>query len=306
VLKKVAIFLMLILGGKKMKKSFCALILLLALVGNAFAAVPQTYIQWNGLAGDGSWNTAGNWNTSVVPSAQDLGGVQGAVNGGTFVYKAGFKTPGVYPAFSSGTLTTDVLVAGGTVPANPGGFTVSGATINVSEYITLAANNNDYSLVTINSGTVSTGVQMVNQPFYVSQLGTGKLLMEGGTIYVGNYQTPATPLFTGNLLMTGVTGSTGSGTLDLDGGIIYANDLLPGTSGTFRSLVVKDGTLVLKTDRTTELAGYSSWLTAAPGYTLHTAYNAGSGTTTVWATIPEPATICLLGFGVLSLIRRKK
>jgi hypothetical protein len=286
-----------------MKKMYCVLILflLLALVSNsAFAAT--TYVQWTGAANDGgNWNTPGNWNGGVVPIAKDLGGVMAAPG-----YKAGFKTPGNYANLSSGTVTTDILVFGGTNAGNLDNLVISGATVNVSEYITLAAAATDNGIVRMNSGTISTGVQIANQPFYVTQLGTGTLYMNGGSIYVGNYQTPVTPLYTGTMYMTGQSGITGNGTLYLNGGIIYANDLLPGTSGTARSLVVKDGLLVLKTDRTAALAGYS-WLTAAAGYNLHTAFDADGGITTVWATpIPEPATICLLSLGMLGLIRRKK
>lgn len=275
------------------------LVCMLTVISSTFAAT--TYCQWTGSAGDGLWTTAGNWNPATVPNATDLGGVTGNPN-----YKAGFKTGGSYPAFSSGVLTTDILVTGGGTLASPGGFTISGATMNVSEYITLGAAATDYGLLTINSGNVSTGVQKSNQPFYVTQLGTGTLTMNGGNLYVGNYQTPATALFTGNLMMSGTTGTTGSGTINLLGGTIYATDLLPGVSATARSLVVKDGQLILKTDRRTELAGYS-WISAYAGYQLHTTYDSASNTTTLSATlIPEPATISLLCLGVFGLLRRKK
>jgi hypothetical protein len=282
-----------------LRRSCYLLIVLVVLTGNALAVT--SYSQWSGTAGDGQWSNAANWTAVVgVPNATDHSGVMGNPD-----YKAGFKgNVGTnYPNLSSGTIATDVLVTGAGSLAVPGHFVVSGATLNVSQYITLSAAATDFGLMTVNSGTVSTGVQIANQPLYVAQLGTSTLQMNGGTIYVGNYLAPATPLYTGNLIMTGVTGSTGSGTLNLAGGTIYANDLLPGTSGTFRSLVVSGGTLVLKTDRTAELAGYN-WLVAAPGYSLNIAAN--GGLTTVTATIPEPATVCLLGIGLFGLIRRKK
>jgi len=287
-----------------MRRSCYVLIFLLALalVSNAFAAT--VYVQWTGAALDGgNWNTAGNWNPAVVPSAQDHWGIVGATN-----YKAGFKTPGNYANLSSGTVTTDILVFGGTNASNLDCLVVSGATVNVSEYITLAAGATDNGIVRMNSGTISTGVQYTtNATFYVSQLGKGTLYMNGGTINCGLPD----PTWSGrpanyfaNLSMTGASGTTGNGTLYLNGGTIYANDLLPGISGTARSLIVKDGTLVLKTDRRTEISGYA-WLTAATGYTLHVDYDDLANLTTVYA-IPEPATVCLLGLGLLGILGRKK
>jgi hypothetical protein len=282
----------------KRKKLF-VLFLLLALVSNALAVT--TYSEWTGLAGDGLWNTAGNW-TAGVPLYTDSGGIAGNPNG-----KAGFKRggSGVSPTFSSGTYGADMLVCGGAAGATTD-VTIAGATINVSEYVTLAASATDYGQLTMNSGTINTGVNFNNTTFYVTQLGTGILNMNGGTINVGlNYPTPAGTF--GNLSMTGSSGTTGNGTLYLYGGTIYANDLLPGTSAP-KLLDITDGKLVLKTNRVAEITVYvdDGWLrTTKAGGSIEISYDALTNTTTVLA-IPEPATICLLGIGALSLIGRKK
>jgi hypothetical protein len=288
-----------------LRRSCYLLIVLMVLAGNALAVT--SYSQWSGTAGDGQWNTAGNWTAVVgVPYARDAGGVMGNPN-----YKAGFKgNVGTnYPNLSSGTATTDILVTGGGSLAVPGHFVVSGATLNVSEYITLAAATNDFGLMTVNSGTVNTGVQYNNAQFYVSQKGTGVLQMNGGIINVGSGGTSPS-IYSGNLAMSSTVAgeTTGIGTLYLDGGIIYANDLIKGNGTGSQNFIITNGQLVLKTDRTTEINGYitAGWLKAGAGYALQTTFDAGSGTTIVNATIPEPATMCLLGFGVMGLLRKKR
>jgi hypothetical protein len=277
---------------------------LVVMAFTSYASATTTYSQWTGSAGDGVWTNAGNWPAAGIPNATDFHGVQGNPN-----YKAGFKTPGNYPTMTSGTVTTDILVFGGANPSNLDDLVINGTTVNVSEYVTLAAGSTDVGVVTMNSGTFNTGVQWTNARFYVTQLGTGTLNMNGGTINVGNPD----PTWPGNpgpisadLWITGTSGA-GTGTLHLDGGIINANDLQPGT-GT-PSLIVTNGLLVLNTDRTGEIAGYitAGWLKGGPGLYVHSFFDGDLGTTTVYAdNIPEPATICLLGLGVLGLIRRRK
>lgn len=285
-----------------MRRSILVLVLALALASNVFAA--QTYIQWNGLAGDGSWNTPGNWNTSTVPNALDFHGVAAAPG-----YKAGFKTAPNYATLDSGagTVTTDVMVFGGTNASNLDCLVVNGATVNVSEYITLAAGTGDNGILTVNSGTVSTGVQYTNATFYVTQLGKGLLNMNGGTINCGlpdpTWEGRPANYF-GNLSMTG-TGVTSIGTLNLVGGTIYANDLVKG-SGT-ASLVITGGSIVLKGNDEATITGYidDGWFSTENGWEIMISYDDLEDTTTVYA-VPEPATVCLLGLGAVALLRRNK
>jgi hypothetical protein len=96
--------------------------------------------------------------------------------------------------------------------------------------------------------------------------------------------------------------------VNLLGGTIYANDLLMNGAAAGKSnMIITDGVLVLNTDRTAKLA---PWLntcirTTKPGWTVVASYDGFANTTTVFA-IPEPATICLLGLGVLGLFGKKK
>jgi hypothetical protein len=270
------------------KKIIVLALFTISIYSTAFAA--QTYVQWAANPGDGIWTNPANWAGGVVPSALDYHGVAAAPG-----YKAGFKMAGVYPVITSGG-TTDVLVAGGGSLASPGGFTVNGATIDVSEYVSLAAGATDYGLLTMSSGTINTGVQVSNATFYVCQLGVGVLQMNGGQINVG--ATVNAPGwngtgYNGNLSITGSSGS-GTGTLYLDNGSIYATDLLKGT-GT-ANLIITNGILVLKGNKTTdaggngEIAGYVSagWLRAGTGYTLQTTYDSNTLLTTVRATTVQP------------------
>jgi hypothetical protein len=97
--------------------------------------------------------------------------------------------------------------------------------------------------------------------------------------------------------------------VNLLGGTIYANDLLMnGAVGGKSNLIINDGFLVLNGDDTAAIDGWiglGAIRTTIPGGSVLSAYDPDSMKTTVWA-IPEPATICLLGIGALSLLRRRK
>jgi hypothetical protein len=277
---------------------FIALCFIVVMAFAGYASATTTYTEWTGTAGDGLWGTTGNWSTGV-PLYTDSGGIAGNPNG-----KGGFKrgAAGVSPTFSSGTYGVDILVFGGAAGATTD-LTIDGATLNISEYITLAANTNDDGQLTMKSGTINTGVNFNNVRFYMSQLGTGRLNMQGGTINVGlNYPTPAGTF--GELWMSGTSGA-GSGTLYLDGGVINASDLQKG-NGTM-SIIITDGVLLLKNaaDLTGKIQGWidDGVIRGGEGYEAVT--ELVGGVTKVYAT-PEPATMSLLGLGLLSILRRKK
>jgi hypothetical protein len=280
-----------------MRKVVLCMAVMAVLAITSVAPAATSYCEWRGTAGDGLWTTGGNWSTGVAPNATDSGGVVGSPN-----YKAGFKQA-AGASFSAGTMTTDILVLGGATGNTD--LTLSGtATINVSEYITLAANTNDWGTLAMSGGTINTGVQYNNVTFYVTQKGTGILNMSGGTITVGqNYPTPAGTL--GNFAMSSAD-LTGVSTMSMTGGNVYANNLVKGSGASVSLTIGGSGAFWLIGDRAGEIAGYvdDGWLHAGAGLEIATEYDDFANVTKVFAT-PEPATVCLLGLGVLGLIRRK-
>jgi len=255
---------------------------LLVLVGNASAAT--LYNEWKGTTTD--WNTGTNWNLGYVPF----------ITNGTDMIKAGFKAPETaWPLITTSTLPVpeaDVITLGGL----SGGFlSIDSGTLNVGQYITMGASAGENGIFYINGGTVNTAQRTTNSHLIVGQKGVGTVYMNNGTVN----------LATGNLRIADE--STASGNLYLNAGTIYANDLLMPFAAA-GSLEINGGTLVLNGDDTAAvgalvLAGKVT--TTLPGGSVLSAYDEDSMKTLVWA-IPEPATICLLGFGVLGLLSRKK
>lgn len=268
-----------------MKKICLAAILLLVLVGNASAAT--VYNQWAGTTTD--WNTAANWNLGYVPFIDD----------GLNNIKAGFKGPETaWPLITSSTLPVpeaDVITLGG---STTGYLRIDSGTLNVGQYITMGASATESGVFYINGGTVNTGQRTTNAHLFVGQKGTGTVYMNGGTVdLVGG-------VGSGNLRIADQ--STASGNLYLNAGTIYANNLLMPFAAA-GSLELNGGTLVLNGNDEAAvdaliLAGKVT--TSIIGNYVDAVYD-GSAYTTVSA-VPEPATICLLGFGILGLLSKKK
>lgn len=285
-----------------MKRSILVLVLTLALVGNVSAV---TYSQWSG-PDNGDWFTPTNWSNGV-PNATDFGGVQGSPN-----YKAGFKSVGISPNIGTGvSVTTDIVtlgVAAGSI------LRITGGNMDISEYLTMGASATEVGTLRVEDGTLSTGVQYNNAKLFVGQKGVGTIEMIGGTINVGlNYPEPAGTF--GLLTLADQYGISGNveaqGTIFLNGGLINAGGLYMGGADVGRStIIVTDGFLLLYgSDMTAEIQGLIDMGAIRGGidYEAYTAYDPDGNLTIVGAVmIPEPATMCLLGFGVLGLIGRKK
>jgi hypothetical protein len=290
----------------------CCMVVM-ALANSAFAA--RFYSEWRGAEG-GSWNVATavntNWTITTVPinSTGYINGVRPAD-----YYQAGFKgfgaAPGTVasPGITSGTVGADVISVGGTLG---GRLTINGGTVNVSEYLTLGAASTDIGTVEMISGSLNTGTQCANSKLFVGQAGKGTLTMNGGTITVGDWGTGNIHGSLNNLDLAAGYATTPTLTeavVNLLGGTIYASDLAMQaaavTAGKAR-IVITDGVLWLKGNDTGYLAPWlnTAITTTKAGGTVLAQYD-GTTWTKVYAT-PEPTTVCLLGLGALSLVRRNK
>jgi hypothetical protein len=210
----------------------------------------------------------------------------------------------------SGNLSVGANVADDGVTASKGILDMSGGAINVGTELDRRDMRIGFrdatGTVNISHGTINvsgdlvvggTFIEVIADPFQeIPHPGTGRLNMTSGVITVAD----------ANAVKIGLDGSTGW--VDLLAGTIMAGDLM--IEGPGNGLNITEGTLILNGDKRENVLRFI-------GAGLITAYGGVSGAecrydydvlnpgkTTVMA-IPEPATIALLGLGVLALRRRR-
>ena len=255
------------------KITLLACIISISLVGSVFAR-NQTYTQWTGTEG-GDWSTASNWSNSV-PLQLDTPGVMDPCFG-----KAGFKNP---PTNNSPGITASVTVATDQIVIGSSGggtLTVSGGTINVSEFVNIGNLATDKGTLNMNGGTLNCGTMIpADGRLIVGNSGQGTINMNSGTINLTSY-----------LSIADLAGSIGN--VHLDGGTIYATDLLMNTASAH--LDIRGGTLILDGDDIAAIDGFvgSGKISAYDGTgTVIRDYNVtNSGKTTVTGYLPSPKAI---------------
>jgi len=156
------------------------------------------------------------------------------------------------------------------------------------------------SLTMSGSATVTAGTSVL-----IGRLGTGTLTMNGGTI------TAADSFYVG----WNYASYTGTGTVSLNAGLIQvgnsSDDEFSMTTGS--TMNITGGTMTIFDDdgsKATAIQGYvtGNQLSGYGYYDLShviVSWDEDNSLTTVTA-VPEPATICMLGFGALALLRRKR
>jgi hypothetical protein len=201
-------------------------ILALSLVGNV-QAVDTTWTDAD--PGDHLWSTAGNWDTSVLPTTADWVKVRNGPPGATIANEGAEALK-----ISVGYDDESVL-------------TVDGGTLTTDEDLALGWNSGAGTLEMI-SGVINCGKDLE-----VGRGADGTLNMTGGTINVGDD------------LMIPEAATTNTAQVNLYGGTIIVNDIISMTAtGT---LNITAGTLIIDANVVSTVQGYidNGWITAYGG-----------------------------------------
>jgi hypothetical protein len=281
---------------EKMKKLFI-LLLLLGVAGSAWASN-----DWLTSATNSNWFDPCNWSGGYAPTRASLTNTRS--------YQTNMNTT-YMPIISSGAAESYQLEVGGGSHATVGGIgtvTINGGTLTTGKpdntaggYFRAGASStsNRWGAIYMNGGTVNVGGV---EPFTVGWgSGTidvrGWLYMTGGTINVTNQFNIANALgASGFAYLSG-------GTIDCNS---FAMNVATGThTGTALLDIIGSGKVTINGDVRTLVQGYidNGWIKSNGVDIAYTDVTYNAGKTTI---IPEPATLCLLGIGALSLLRRRK
>ncbi|HQU41211.1 MAG TPA: LamG domain-containing protein, partial [Pirellulales bacterium] len=244
-----------------------------------------TTIYWTGGAGDGNWNTAGNWqrvnsDSNPLPDANDTVYIGASAN---VTLGSGSDTLTSLDVASGATLTVDggASLATTSANANAGTIDVTGAGSSLS----LVLSTNSGAIDDAGGATLTlTGSGWTN---------TGTITVTGSTVNLGGSFTQAglgtftpdsastvnlTGTLSGNLALTSSTGSWNllGGTLAVDGG---GNGTLTTSGGAVLIATTSRGNLSggYTLDGTLDMQSiYGAALTVSGGLTLNTTLNIGN------------------------------
>jgi hypothetical protein len=304
-----------------MKKMLVVMLLILGVASSAFSAVVQNLVKTTAQRAaivppdPQNWFYAANWNGAVGVPQNDTA----TQNNGVTLYGSAATSYDKHSAVDS------IIIAGGDAASGqlrvgssnttsagiPAALTVNSGTLTIGSTFSTGYNSGFMS-VGSDSATPSPTSGGRNGLFYMNG-GAVTALSGQGAITIGNGNSTFGTCF-GKMYMTDGTidslifrigryaGVTGE--VYLSGGTITTNAFSMGT-GTALLDITGSGSVVINGDVRTTVCGYidNGWI-KSNGVEIEYAdvtYN-GSRTTI----IPEPATLCLLGIGALSLLRRKR
>ncbi len=281
------------------------MVLALACVFLGTSSAIEWYNPANVAGQDSDWYNPLNWSTQVLPVAGEVTTWRYAstssayrpivISGGTAV--SGTATCGIwYPGTASITVTNDAeysITGGLNLQINPAAAANSPANIEF--------NVNGGSVVNI-SGETQVGRKLtVGTGFGVCTInldGAGTTLNQGGMMWFG---------WGADKTITSIMNITNGAVANFNttGGLVFQPDA---TNGIYPVVNLAGGFLNIKGDRRAQVAGWitNNYLLAYnDSANIVYSYDAISGYTNI-SSVPEPATVCLLGFGMIGLLSRKK
>ena len=317
-----------------MKKKLVIMLLILGMASSAFSvSVVQDLVKTtaaraaNG-ASSQDWFLPANWNGNVNVGTPGIPQNDTALlcNGATLYGSAATSyTP--ISAVDSIIIATNAAMVGQlrvgsntantpTVTGVPAALTINSGSLTIGSADSITHNS---GYMSVGSDSAAVGSAGRNGLFYMNG-GAVTALYGQGAITVGNGNSTgvANGCF-GKMYMTAgtvdaltfrigrYTGVTGE--VYLGGGTITTNVFEMGL-GTKLLDITGSGKLVLTGNQTVLVDGYidNGWIktngVALDSLGIYSTYNSGSNKTTL--VIPEPATLCLLGIGILGLLRRRK
>lgn len=261
---------------KKLSRTLYVIIFALATANMAGAAGGI----WTAGGGSNLWQTPTNWQLGL-PTSSDA------------TYVTHDFTVSYAPVINAGVnaVSSQVLVGWAALSSGETSLTVNGGSLATPNlWLGLGGTNANHGTLNVNAGTVNAGTLIVGW-----QGGKGTLNMMGGTVNV-----------TGTFFLPGDSTSTNYGELNLFDGLLDITGGFGWVDNKYH-VEIQKGTMKIAgnyKDTIDIWASFGWWTGYGSGANIVTAYNQASNVTTVTA-IPEPASMMLLGFGSLALLRRK-